>query len=690
MIETFYGHGGLNSPSAYFAALIIGLLFGFILERAGFGSSRRLAGIFYFRDMAVLKVMFTALITGMLGLSLLLSMGLVSSEQLYFMQTVYGAQIVGGLIFGVGFVMSGWCPGTGAVGLGSGKLDALIFLCGVVLGSILFNELFAAVRPLYNWAQSGVVFVYDSLGLSKMVFAFLFTSIAIACFWGAEYIERRKNRGGFYFNTPFLKAFSLGLLIFAGALFIMPASPYSAAAPVLKSTVRESIRPPASDGEQMLLARVEAGLDHINPTELADRMAKGEQGLLVVDVRTAKEFQGFHLRGAVNVPISDLSKTLRPYKNKGIIVLYSNGMTHPAQAADALYRLGYENVYILTDGLKGFIETCLKPVSLRSEPIPEDMAERINAWRSFFYAETPYAFTGFVSAETVAPTTHRDLQAPGTLPGLVETEWLASNLDKDGLKSIDLRSQPEYNTGHIPGSFFLSTDSLRGVVDGIPSLLLPAEILALHMAQMGIEPSDLVVLVPGDKVRDATLAGMAFERLGHRRYAVLNGGFGKWAAENRQVDTKLPVAAKSSYHAIAGRTDKITVGYQTILEQMKHPGTVILDVRPEDYYLGKKSDEARAGHIPGAVNRPYSEDIVKKDGYTQLRPIEELAAAYASLFPSKDTTIIVHCRTGHQASQTFFVLKNLLGYKNVLYYDAGWTEWAARPELPVEVGPTGG
>jgi len=681
MIETFFGRGDLDSSSAYFAALVIGLLFGFILERAGFGSSRRLAG-------TVLKVMFTALITGMLGLSLVLRLGWVPSEQLYFLQTVYGAHVVGGLLFGVGFVMSGWCPGTGAVGLGCGKLDALIFLFGVVLGSILFNGLFTAVKPLYNWGQSGFVFVYDNLGLPAMVFGFLFTAIAVACFWGAEYIERRKNRGGFYFNSPFLKAFSLGLLIFAAALFVLPVSRHTEAAPALDSTVSESIRP-AVDIDQELLARVEAGLDHIEPTELADRMMKGEPGLLVVDVRTDKEFQRFHLLGALNIAISDLSETLKPHKNKGLIILYSNGMTHPAQAADALYRMGYENVYILTGGLKGFIETCLKPVSLRSEPVPAELAARIKDWRSFFYADKAHAATGFSSAETAASPADKAFQLPESLPGLVETQWLASNLGKSGLKIIDLRSQPEYNTGHIPGSFFLSTESLRGVVDGVPSLLLPAEILALHTAQMGIEPSNLVVLVPGDAVHNATLAAMAFERLGHRSYAILNGGFDKWASEHRPVDTKLPVAVKSSYPVEAGGTDNFTVGYRTVLDRMKESGTVILDVRPEEYYLGKKSDEARAGRIPGAFNRPYSEDILERDGYSRLRPLEELAVAYARLIPSKEATVIVHCRTGHQASQTFFVLKSLLGYKNVLYYDAGWTEWAARPELPVEVGPAG-
>ena len=106
MINTFYGIDQLvTAPSAktFLAAMIVGLLFGFSLERSGFGSSRKLAAIFYLRDMTVLKVMFTALITAMLGLSLVVALGWLELEsQVYVLPTQYGAQIVGGLVFGVG------------------------------------------------------------------------------------------------------------------------------------------------------------------------------------------------------------------------------------------------------------------------------------------------------------------------------------------------------------------------------------------------------------------------------------------------------------------------------------------------------------------------------------------------------------------------------------------------------------
>jgi 3-mercaptopyruvate sulfurtransferase SseA len=67
-----------------------------------------------------------------------------------------------------------------------------------------------------------------------------------------------------------------------------------------------------------------------------------------------------------------------------------------------------------------------------------------------------------------------------------------------------------------------------------------------------------------------------------------------------------------------------------------------------------------------------------------FKPVAELAQVYAGIIPPKETPVIVHCRTGHQASQTFFVLRRLLGYKNIYYYDAGWSEWSGRPKLPVQ------
>ncbi|MFH1267640.1 MAG: rhodanese-like domain-containing protein, partial [Planctomycetota bacterium] len=156
-----------------------------------------------------------------------------------------------------------------------------------------------------------------------------------------------------------------------------------------------------------------------------------------------------------NVPLPELIDSLAPYRNQGRIVLYSNGMTHPAQARDALARLGFQNVFMLTDGLQGFLDRCLMPVSLRREPLPEAQAERVRAWRRFFLEGTTH------EVSTADKPSGETAKSTGETSFLVETAWLAENLELADLKIIDVRSQPLYNTSHLPGSVALPREKPR-------------------------------------------------------------------------------------------------------------------------------------------------------------------------------------------------------------------------------------
>ena len=424
MTETLYGQHGLDTPAAFFAALLIGAAFGFALERAGFGSSRRLAGVFYFKDMAVVKVMFSAMLTAMAGLGLMQALGWIPPEHLHLMETVYGAHVVGGLLFGVGFVMSGWCPGTAAVGLASGKWDALVFLVGSVVGAMIFNESFSRIQPLYNWGlQPEPAFAF---GLSTTVFAVGFAVVGVAAFYFSEWVEQRTGSELNYLRSPFLKAFSTGLVALTACLFIFPgerAATHVVARPVIPLT---------TDSGGTLLSAIASGADHIEPETLASRLVTGDPALTVVDVRQAAEFQRFHIRGAINVPLANLLTSLQGYRNAGDIVLYSNGMTHPAQARDQMVMQGFPNVYLLTDGLQGFLDHCLRPASLYHEPVSAEHADQIATWRAYFLADTscpPNSFNQSV-ADHLQPVQCGSIARLNTVDGI----YLASQPYPDDLR----------------------------------------------------------------------------------------------------------------------------------------------------------------------------------------------------------------------------------------------------------------
>jgi hypothetical protein len=127
------------------SALLIGLLFGYVLEGAGFGSPRRLLGQFYLRDWAVFKVMFTAVIVAALGLWLFETLGWLQPGRVFVPQLLLVGTALGGVLVGAGFAIGGYCPGTSAVGLASGRIDALLFMLGMVAGSTIFAAVYDSI-----------------------------------------------------------------------------------------------------------------------------------------------------------------------------------------------------------------------------------------------------------------------------------------------------------------------------------------------------------------------------------------------------------------------------------------------------------------------------------------------------------------------------------------------------------------
>ena len=171
-------------------ALVIGIAFGVALERAGLGNARKLTGQFYLTDFTVFKVMFTAIVTAMLGLFWLSRLGLVDLTGIYVPETALAAQSIGGLVFGAGFAIAGLCPGTSCVAAASGRGDGVATALGMFMGMLAAGLGFPWLARLYSYGARGAWTLPDLLRVPPGIVVFGIVLCALAGFFVAERLER--------------------------------------------------------------------------------------------------------------------------------------------------------------------------------------------------------------------------------------------------------------------------------------------------------------------------------------------------------------------------------------------------------------------------------------------------------------------------------------------------------------------
>jgi len=264
---------------------------------------------------------------------------------------------------------------------------------------------------------------------------------------------------------------------------------------------------------------------------------------------------------------------------------------------------------------------------------------------------------------------------------IVSTDWLEQNLAK--VTVVDVRKVEEYKAGHIPGAInvFYGTWAIKrgDLLNELPA----DDDLRDIISSAGIQPDTHVVVVsktdaPTDRI-DATRVAWTLKYAGVDNVSVLSGSYNKWVADKKPVSTE-PVKPRSKPYRGKFNKDYIIKKSDVMITLGK---AVIVDVREPDFYNGKKKLDfvAKLGHIKGAVNLPTSL-MYQKDGTYKSR--EELAAI-ASPVVGTDASkeIIVYCDTGKFCSAWWFMLHELLGYKNAKVYDGSMMEWTRDPAAPV-------
>ena len=178
-------------PWTYAVFGAIGFAFGATLEMAGFGDARKLAGQFYFRELTVLKVMFTAIIVAAAGLIAADAAGFMKLADIFIPTTFFWATLVGGGMVGAGMAIGGYCPGTCIAGIATGHKDAAMYGLGMLVGVLAFSALFPSIEPLTQVTSMGKLTLSDLFGLSYGTLTVLVVLIAVGGFVGATVIERR-------------------------------------------------------------------------------------------------------------------------------------------------------------------------------------------------------------------------------------------------------------------------------------------------------------------------------------------------------------------------------------------------------------------------------------------------------------------------------------------------------------------
>ncbi len=375
-MNDFFGH----QTGLVFGALI-GICFGFVLERAGFGVSTNLAGQFYLTDLRVLKVMFTAIVTALLGMTILSGLGVLDISAINIPHTYLWPQLVGGLLLGAGFIVSGFCPGTGIVGMASGKLDGLAAIGGVALGSVLFGFAYPWVEGFYLSGDLGVLRFTDLTGLPQAVLALAVTAMAIGMFVGGDKLEKMFSRGN------------------------GPANPLQIRRRVLSGLAVVSVVGLAT----MLISKPEPAqserrVDTISPVELAQMAVETPNRYYLVDLRHTEE-DAKRIPGSISVPADDPDATfVADLPTSRILVVYGDvGNVGAAGAVESVLPasvLAFEGtVWVLEGGYEAFEADILTQPELSADATREDI--ELFRMKSALYAH----FTGSSAASAPPPPT---------------------------------------------------------------------------------------------------------------------------------------------------------------------------------------------------------------------------------------------------------------------------------------------
>jgi len=271
---------------------------------------------------------------------------------------------------------------------------------------------------------------------------------------------------------------------------------------------------------------------------------------------------------------------------------------------------------------------------------------------------------------------------------LVSTEWVQQHLNDPKVRIVEVDYDPtaNYQLAHIPGAVLF--DWRKDLNNPVQRDILSKEQLEQTLGKAGVSEDTKLVLYGDFNNWFAAYAFWDLQYYGVKNVVLMNGGRKKWIDEDKPLTKDIPNYPSTRFKS-SGPDENVRVYLRQVFDLYNKPNVKLVDVRSPKEFTGEilappeypTEHAQRGGHIPGAVNIPWSQ-AVREDG--TFKPYEEIKQLYETKGVTSDKDIVAYCRIGERSSFSWFVLKYLLGYPKVRNYDGSWTEWGNMVRNPVE------
>ena len=277
---------------------------------------------------------------------------------------------------------------------------------------------------------------------------------------------------------------------------------------------------------------------------------------------------------------------------------------------------------------------------------------------------------------------------------VVSFDWLQTRLGEPNLRIVDASwylpaqnrdAKAEFNTARIPGAVHFDIDTIADVNSGLPHTLPSPELFSESVGKMGISETDTIIVYDGLGMFSAPRVWWMFRIFGAKNCYVLDGGFDNWKADGKPVETSelseiTPAIFNPVYNHLA------VVGLSDMLKIVETADIQIADARGAGRFEGRDPEPRagmRSGHMPGAVNVPFSE--LSNGG--RLKPLSELRDVLTAAGVDLEKPVVTTCGSGVTAAVITLALQSI-GHRHNMLYDGSWSEWGGRQDTPVVTGPS--